>query len=412
MWPTLDASAGYTAQRISGNTTIGSLASSFGGAGASAGAADPPSAGLPSGFPLESSLYQVGFDASWELDVFGGKRRALEAASADVAAGQEARRDTLVSLLAEVARNYVELRGFQQRLGVARQTVQAQQQVVEITRQRFHGAIAGELDVAQAAALLASTQSQVPPLESSVKQTIHQLSVLLGRPPEALTDELSDPAAVPARPPTVPLGLPSDLLRRRPDVRRAERQLAEATAQIGVQVAELFPKFSLTGAAGLQSSTTAKLFTFDSRNWSVGPTVSWRIFDAGRIRANIRLQNARQEEALAVYEKTVLIALQDVENALVAYAREQDRYRLIEAEVQSDRQALKIANDLYGQGLGGFLDVLDSERSIYQAQDQLVQSDQALAANLIALYKALGGGWEAFERPTSPATQAAGAPPK
>jgi ABC-2 type transport system ATP-binding protein len=392
LWPTLDASAGYTDQRISGHTTIGGLASGSQGAGAAA----PPGGG-GSGFPLESNLYQVGFDASWELDVFGGKRRALEAASADVAASQEARRDTLVTLLAEVARNYVELRGLQQRLGVARQTVQAQQQVVEITRDRFRGAIAGELDVAQASALLASTQSQVPPLESAVKQTIHQLSVLLGRPPEALTEELSAPTAVPGRPPAVPVGLPSDLLRRRPDVRRAERQLAEATAQIGVQVAELFPKFSLTGAAGLQSSTAGNLFTFDSRDWSFGPTATWRIFDAGRVRANIHLQNARQEEALAVYEKTVLIALQDVENALVAYAREQDRYRMLQVETQSDRRALEIANDLYLQGLGSFLDVLDSERALYQAQDQLVQSDQALAGNLIALYKALGGGWENFD---------------
>jgi len=192
----------------------------------------------------------------------------------------------------------------------------------------------------------------------------------------------------------VPVGLPSELLRRRPDVRRAERQLAAATARIGVQTAELFPRFSLTGAAGLQSISASDWFTGGSKFWSAGPTVQWRVFDAGRIRANIRVQTAKQEEALAAYEKAVLISLQDVENALVAYAQEQVRSRSLKDEADAEQRAVELANELYTKGLADFLNVLDAQRSLYQAQDRLVQSQKAVSQNLVALYKALGGGWE------------------
>jgi len=192
----------------------------------------------------------------------------------------------------------------------------------------------------------------------------------------------------------VPVGLPSELLRRRPDVRRAERQLAAATARIGVQTAELFPRFSLTGAAGLQSISASDWFTGGSKFWSAGPTVQWRVFDAGRIRANIRVQTAKQEEALAAYEKAVLTSLQDVENALVAYAQEQVRSRSLKDEADAEQRAVELANELYTKGLADFLNVLDAQRSLYQAQDRLVQSQKAVSQNLVALYKALGGGWE------------------
>jgi NodT family efflux transporter outer membrane factor (OMF) lipoprotein len=376
LWPTVDASASYTHERISehGNVPV-----------------------LP-GVPLETDLYQAGFDAAWELDVFGGKRRALEAATADVAAGQADLKDTLVTLLAEVARNYVEVRGLQQRLVIARDNIKSQQDAVEITQARFKGGVASELDVTQAAALLASTRSQLPALETSLQQTLHQLAVLLGQQPGALLAELSEQTPIPPVPPEVPVGLPSELLRRRPDVRRAERQLAAATARIGVQTAELFPKLSLTGSAGLQSISASDWFTGGSKLWSVGPTVQWRLLDFGRIRANIRVADAQQEEALAVYEKTILTSLQDVENALVAYAKEQVRYRSLKDAADADQRAVELANELYTKGLADFLNVLDAQRSLYLAQDQLVQSQQAVSQNLAALYKALGGGWEAETR--------------
>lgn len=195
------------------------------------------------------------------------------------------------------------------------------------------------------------------------------------------------------------MGLPSDLLRRRPDVQLAERQLAAATANIGVATADLFPKFSLTGVAGFQSVSASDWFTEGSRFWSVGPTVQWKIFDAGRIRANIRVQNARQEQALAAYEKTALTAFEEVENALVAYAKEQVRRRSLEDAVQCSQDSLHLANQLYANGLSNFINVLDAERSLYQTEDALVQSDQSVTQNLIALYKALGGGWEKAAAP-------------
>jgi NodT family efflux transporter outer membrane factor (OMF) lipoprotein len=195
----------------------------------------------------------------------------------------------------------------------------------------------------------------------------------------------------------VPVGLPSELLLRRPDIREAERQLAAATANIGVAKSDLFPKFFLTGSAGFESTSASDWFTGDSKFWSLGPTVQWRIFDAGRIRSNIKVQNARQEQALAKYEKTVLTAFEEVENGLVLYAKEQVRRRSLQDAVASSLKSLETANKLYANGLADFLRVLDSERSLYQAQDALVQSDRTISANLISLYKSLGGGWESME---------------
>lgn len=372
-WPAVNASGSYTRERESehGNQPV------------------------PPGARLENNLYQAGFDASWEIDVFGGKRRALEAARAQVAASQADRNDALVTLQAEVARNYVELRGLQQRVVITHDNIKSQQEALEIAQARFKGGVASELDVTQAAALLAGTRSQLPALETSMKQTMHQIAVLLGQQPGALRTELSEAAPIPPTPPEVPIGLPSELLRRRPDVRRAERQLAAATAQIGVQTAELFPKFSLTGVAGLQSVSASDWFTGGSKFWSAGPTVQWRVFDAGRIRANVRVQTAKQEEALALYEKTVLTSLQDVENVLVAYAQEQVRFGSLKDEVAADQRAVELANELYTKGLADFLNVLDAQRSLYQAQDQLVESQKTVSEDLVALYKALGGGWGA-----------------
>lgn len=340
------------------------------------------------------NLFQAGFDATWELDVFGGLRRAVEAADASLAASEESRRDVLVTLLSEVALNYVQLRGDQQRLVIARENIKLQQDTVELTRDLLRVGLISDLDIVQAQALLATTQSQVPVLQSTIMQSIYQLSVLLAQPPGALLEELQKDAPIPTTPPEVPIGLPSDLLRRRPDVRAAERQLAAATAQIGVATADLFPKFSLTGSFGPQSRDINHLLENNSLAWSIGPGITWPIFDGWRIRSNIEVQNARQEQALATYEKTILVAFQDVETALVAYANEQVRYRSLAEAVAFNQRSTDLSNKLYTVGWTAFLNVLESQRSLYASQDALVQSQSTAVTNLIALYKALGGGWE------------------
>jgi len=375
LWPSVGTSASYERQLQSMNQPL------FG------------SIPLPANVPFENNVYQAGFDASWEIDVFGGKRRATEAAKAQVAASVFGLRDTLITLLGEVARNYVEARGYQRQLTIAQENIRAQEDDLIITQDRFKHGLTSDLDAQQAATLLATTRAEVPTLENSLLASIHGLGVLLGQPPGALLEELSIVAPIPDAPPEVPIGLPSELLLRRPDVQQAERQLAAATAQIGVATADLYPKFSLTGAFGYESVSASDWFAGASKMWSLGPTVQWKIFEGGRIRANIKVQNARQEQALANYEKTMLTSFEDVENALVGYAKERVRRRSLEEAVKHSQESLRLANQLYANGLENFINVLDAERSLYQAQDQLVQSERDVILNVIKLYKALGGGW-------------------
>ena len=246
--------------------------------------------------------------------------------------------------------------------------------------------------------MLKTTRAQVPVLETVIEISIHRLGVLLGREPESLMTELSKPAPIPAEPPMVPAGLPSELLLRRPDVRQAERLLAAATANIGVATADLYPKFYLTAFSGAESVSASDWFAGGSRFWSAGPTVTWRIFDAGKIRANIRVQNARQEQELANYEGTALRAFEDVEDSLVAYAKEQTRRQSLTEAVAASQKSLDLAQRLYANGLTDFVNVLDAERSLYEEQDALVQSDRNVSVDVVALYKALGGGWEKVGR--------------
>lgn len=380
LWPTVDGSASYARNLQSKHQPVlGSIP-------------------VPPSVPFENNVYQAGFDSSWEIDVFGGKRRAKEAAGAEFSASEFGRRDVLVTLLGDVARNYIDLRGYQQQLAIANENIAVQEKALAITRDRFNKGLSSDLDVQQATTVLATTRAELPTLESSIETSMHSLEVLLGQQPGTLQAELVEASVIPSTPPRVPVGLPSDLLLRRPDVRQAERQLAAATANIGVARADLFPKFYLTGTAGFESVSASDWFTAGSKFWSAGPTMQWRIFDAGRIRANIRVQNARQEEALAVYEKTVLTAFEEVENGLTLYAKEQVRRSSLQDAVVSSQKSLDTANKLYASGLADFLQVLDAERSLYQAQDSLVQSDRAISANLVSLYKSLGGGWESTEQ--------------
>jgi len=378
LYPQVDTSATYSRLRSSGTATP-----IVGGGDATEFAAGN-----------EKNLFEAGFDATWEVDIFGRLRRKVQAADADIAVAEWDRRDVLIILLSEVARNYVELRGTQKRIIILKQNIELQRKSLELTRGRLEAGLGNELDVAQAEALLTTTESQVPALEAAVKASIHRLGVLLALGPEALLQELSGEAPIPPPPPVVPVGLPSELLRRRPDIRKSEMQLAAATARVGVAVADLFPTFSMTGFLGLQSAKLEYFVRPDSILWNVGPTISWQVFDAGRIRANIKVQNAREEQALITYQRAVLKSFEDVENALVAYAKEQQRRRSLMAAVDANRRATDISSGLYAEGLVDFLNVLVSQRSLSQSEDELVQSDQRVSTDLVALFKALGGGWE------------------
>ena len=341
-----------------------------------------------------TELYQIGFDATWELDVFGGVRRGVEAAGADLAAAVEDRRDVLTSLVAETARDYLQLRGYQQRLVIARQNLQSQRETLDLTMSRYKAGFATDLDVSRQGTEVSNTESTIPPLEAAARQSIHAISVLLARDPDALSSELSVVAPLPDAPPDVPVGLPSDLLKRRPDVRRAEQQIKAANARVGVATADLFPKFSITGGLGLDSSHAKHLFDWDSRYFIFSPGVSWALFEGGRIRANIKSQTEQRQQLMLSYQTTVLTALRETEDALVLYATEQTRRTsLVEAE-KSARVSVDIARQQYKEGVADFLTVLDTQRVLLTTQDQLVQSDQTITSDLVALYKALGGGWE------------------
>jgi NodT family efflux transporter outer membrane factor (OMF) lipoprotein len=347
------------------------------------------------GFPWESNQYQVGFDASWELDIFGGLRRGVEAAGADLAAITADRQNVLLSAMAEVARNYVDLRGYQRRYQIAEGNLRSQRETLEVTQDRRKRGVITELDVAQAASQVAKTEARLPLFGRAQSQAIHRIAILTGQQPEALTAELSPPRPVPVPPPEIAIGLPAELLRRRPDIRRAERDLAAATARIGQATADLYPKFSITGSFAMLSADTKSLFDWRSRNFGVGPTITWPIFDAGRLRSVIDIRTAEQERAMAQYDRTVLGALEEVHNALVAFATEQERHRALVDAVTADQASTDIALVQYRRGIIDFLNVLETQRSLFESQDQLADSDRIVTTSLIALYKALAGGWEA-----------------
>lgn len=429
LFPTVNTSAGYQNARGSKNVAI--PLGAFGGAatpaatptvrpaavsaaaqGGSASVASTPSVPLSplgqGGFPgAETELYQAGFDATWELDVFGGVQRSIEAADADTAAALEDRRDLLVSLVAEVARNYIDLRSFQRQMQIATDNLRSQQETLELTRSRYRAGFVTELDVAREAAQVATTAATLPALDASIRLSIHQLGILLGQDPDALAAELTVAAPIPPAPPAVPVGVPADLLRRRPDIRRAERQLAAATARIGVATSDLYPKFTLTGSLGLDSSKVHNLAEWSSRYFALNPGVSWPIFDAGKIRSNVTVQKELAQQAATNYQQTVLSALKDVEDALAAYRTEQLRRNALADAVDASQQAVSLARQQYQRGVVDFLVVLDTQRSLFEAQTVLAQSDSAISTDLVALYKALGGGWEiaAADAPSSAAPQ-------
>lgn len=376
LWPEIDAVGDYTYSRGSASTVTAS------GTSTTVGSISP------------HSLFQAGFDSTWEIDIFGGTRRNIEATEADLHAAVEDFRDVLVTLMAEVGTSYVSLRGYQQQILIAQQNLKSQQHTADITRKRWEAGFVSALDVANANAQVATTEATIPVMETSARAAIYSLGVLLGLQPAALVEELSPENLIPPIPPEVPVGLPSDLVRRRPDIRRTEAQLHAATARIGVATADLFPQFSLTGSAGVLTADAGMLGNFASRTWSIGPSVTWPIFTGGRILWNIEIQNAVQEQTLAAYEKVILTAFQDVETSLVAYAKEQQHNMSLAEAVKQNQRAVDLSMKLYLVGKIDFLNVLNAQRSLFLTQDGLAVSTRDMANDLISLYKALGGGWQ------------------
>ncbi len=390
LWPAVTGNAQYQKSQ--------SAITTFGGSSAAG-----PSAVTGGGGAIRE-LFQVGLDAAWELDIFGGNKRNIEAAGADFRAAIEDRRDVLVTLVGEVGTNYLNLRGFQQQLAKVRQNLKAQEHTADIIRRRFDVGTATSLDLANARAQVATTGAQIPVLESQARAAIYSLGVLLGREPAVLAKDLEKQGPIPATPPEVPVGLPSELIRRRPDIRRAEAQLHAATARIGVATANLFPQFSLTGTMGLSSNELTKLGNLaNSKFWSFGPSVTWPLFAGGSLAWQVKVQDALAEQALLTYQKTVLTALQDVETALVAYAKEQEHRKALSEAVENNRKAVDAAMKLYTAGRTDFLNVLTAQLNLYNSENALVQSTNAVDTNLVALYKALGGGWE--KSPYAPTRQ-------
>jgi NodT family efflux transporter outer membrane factor (OMF) lipoprotein len=351
-----------------------------------------PPGGLGPG--IDSNYWQAGFDASWEIDIFGGQWRRVESAAAGYAAAVNTRDDVALSVAAEVARAYVDLRGAQRRLAVARQNLALQADTLELTRSLLAAGLAPVLDSLQAQAEVAQTKASIATIEGEARNDLYRIGVLAGRPPESLLTELEQPQPIPHAANSIPVGLPSELLRRRPDIRAADRRIAAANAKIGVATADLYPHFFLTGQAGLESLNTGTFINPSAGYFAVGPTMSWLIFDAGRVRFSIEAEAARTGEATAAYEHTVLSALQEVEGALVNVAKTEERRRHLEEERSADDQAVVVARRLYQQGLEDFLRVLVAETSLAATEEMLAAAEAEAANARISLCKALGGGWD------------------
>lgn len=392
--PGLSFDNSYARTRLSPNGALGL----FGGSSGPQTAAQAAAAGVPSSlvpFSLPPfDLFQSGFDASWEIDLFGRVRRSVEAAEAQAQGVVEDRNDALVSVYAEVARNYVELRGIQRLIEITEDNLKAQREAYRLTHQQAQGGETSNLDVESASAEVASTEAQLPSLRDDETHTINALSYLLGMDPGGLEQELGGTKPLPAKPPTVPIGLPSDLARRRPDIRRADAELHAATANIGVARADLYPRLTLSGSLGLQALRFSKLGDWASRFYNFGPSLSIPVFN-GTTYANIDVSEVRQKEAALTYRTTVLGALHDVENAVSSYGAEQVRLASLERAAEANRRSLSLAQQRYSAGLSSFLEVLDAERRLYASETEVERSDVTIYTNLIALYKALGGGWDA-----------------
>ena len=354
--------------------------------------------GIPT---VSTETYASNFDAAWELDLFGGIRRSVEAAQASLEASEEDWRNTLVSLLAETALNYVDVRTYQARLAAAQASLKTQNETYQLTVWRSQAGLGDELAVQQARYNLESTRSQIPSLQTGLEEAMNRVAVLLGEPLGQVHAELEQPQPIPVPPAEVAVGIPADIVRRRPDIRQAERRLAAQTARIGVATAELYPKLVLNGSVGLETLSLSHPSASGTWVLNGGPSVSLPLFNA-TIRPNIEVQSALQEQALFQYESTVLSALEEVENALAAYAQEQQRRDNLREATAAAEAAVALAQSEYQTGVADFTTVLDAERSLLSFQDQLNQSNGTVTSNVIRLYKALGGGWRPMASAAAP----------
>lgn len=390
LWPQISQDASYARTKFARS---GGMFAMFGG-----GTVDTPQISPPSVF----DEWSFGLNGTWEIDVFGRLRRLVEAADADIAASVEDCRDTLVILLADVATNYVDARTFQRRLEIARENLETQRRTLELTEKRFKAELAAELDVAQARANVESTAAGIPSLEVGYQQALNRLSVLLGCPPGEVDQVMAEPRPIPSPPTEIAIGIPADLLRRRPDIRRAEREVAAQTARIGAAVGEMYPKFSILGSFSLDAQDFSRLFATDAIGASVGPQMRWNILNFGRLCCNVYVQEARQQQYVVRYQKAVLIAAEEVDNALVSYIREKQRRAHLANQVEANKRAVVLSQQRYVGGDVDFQRVLDSQRSLLNSQDQLASSEANVATSLIRLYRALGGGWQLPTGPAAP----------
>jgi NodT family efflux transporter outer membrane factor (OMF) lipoprotein len=393
-FPSINGDAKYTREQYSQNGIVSLLSGLLGpttGAGFSPG-------------PLNE--YNTGFDASWELDLWGKVRRQVESADAQVDQAADQRRDALVSSLAELARDYIQLRGVQTQIKIADDNLKVDRDILQVVQERQQRGLQNGLDVENAAAQVESIRAQIPQLQQQESQYINALSLLLDQPPGALRTELGSRMSMRTGPPRIPLGVPSELARRRPDIRAAEDQLHAATATIGVAVGDFYPSVQLNGTVGFDSLDIKNLFKASSLQYMVGPSVSLPIFAGGRLRSTLELRETQQQEAAITYRKTVLQAWHDVVNALVAHRLEQNRRARLRSQAEHSRAALGLARVRYNDGVADFLTVLDAERSLLQAEQQHATSTTNVSLDLVQLFKALGGGWET-EFPDVPSETAA-----
>ena len=381
-FPSINGDAKYTRELYSQNGIISLLGPALAPAGGGGLAISP------------INDYNTGFDASWELDLWGKVRRQVESSDANVDQAADQRRDALVSSLAELARDYMQLRGVQTQIRIANDNLKVGRDVLGLAQERQQHGLQNGLDVENAAAQVESVRAQVPQLQQQESEYINALSLLLDQPPGALRNELGSRSIVRTGPPRIPLGIPSELARRRPDVRAAEDQLHAATATIGVAVGDFYPSVQLNGTVGFDSLDIKNLFKASSLQYMVGPSVSLPIFAGGRLRSTLELRETQQQEAAIAYRKTVLQAWHDVVNALVAHRLEQNRRARLRSQTEHSRAALGLARDRYNDGLVDFLTVLDAERSLLQAEQQYATSTTNVSLDLVQLFKALGGGWE------------------
>lgn len=398
LFPEVDLNAAANRSRFSDNLfTSSSIANS------TAAGSSPSSVVSSDNFPVPGTIqnfFQVGFDAIWELDIFGKFRRNKRAAYDLWEASQESAQDVLITLISEVAREYVSIRSLQQQILLTHKKIEADERLLYLAEVLFDAGLDNQIQIENLIATLQTDRAALPPLETALKQTIYGLAYLLGKQPEGFAAQFEELSPIPVSAGKVPGGLPSDLLRRRPDIRAAERQLAAATEMIGVAIADLFPHISLTGNTyGFESNKQNKWLIGASRYWNIGPSLNWNLLDFGRVKAQIRVQNSVQQQALLTYEQTVISSLRDVEGALVAYFEEQKRMADFEREVSANRRALELTEDLFAAGLFDELQVLSAIKTWIDSENHLIQSQQALTSNLIALYKALGGDWECFSSP-------------